>query len=66
MKVLLNNPKKELNLQGPFSVAHLMKTLDINRESFLVIRNGQLVPLDSILQDEDNVEIRSVISGGYL
>lgn len=66
MKILLNNPRKELNLQGPFSVAYLMKTLEINRESFLVIRNGQLIPQDGILQDEDNVEIRPVISGGYL
>lgn len=66
MKVLLNNPHKELNLKGPFSVAHLIKTLEINRESFLVIRNGQLVPQDGVLQDEDTVEIRPVISGGYL
>ncbi len=66
MKVLLNNPKKELDLKGPLSVASLMKTLEINRESFLVIRNGQLIPQDGILQDQDSIEVRPVISGGYL
>jgi sulfur carrier protein len=36
----------------------------MNRESYLVIRNGTLVPGDGRLDDADVIEIRPVISGG--
>lgn len=42
----------------------LLDQLDMNRESFLVIRNGTLVPGDGRLDHDDTVEIRPVISGG--
>ena len=64
MKVLLRNPRREIELLGPTSVAALMRRLDLNREAHLVIRNGTLVPGDTVLGDEDSVEVRPVISGG--
>jgi sulfur carrier protein len=51
-------------MRGPMSVVKLLQTLEIDRETVLLIRNGTLVPGDSRLEDEDEVEIRSVISGG--
>lgn len=51
-------------MPGPVGVAALLKRLDINSESVLVIRNGTLVTHDSRLEDADLVEIRPVISGG--
>jgi sulfur carrier protein len=65
VKVLLRNPRRELELDGPVSVASLLGRLDVNRESVLVISNGTLVPGDALLQDDDVVEIRPVISGGF-
>ena len=64
MKVLLRNPKRELEIAGPVSVGVLLRRLDINRESVLVIKGDTLVPGDALLDDADTVEIRPVISGG--
>jgi sulfur carrier protein len=64
VKVLLRNPRRELDVAGPTSVVALLQRLDINRESVLVIREGELVPGDAALADADVVEIRPVISGG--
>ena len=64
VKVLLRNPRRELDVDGPVSVVSLHGRLDVNRESVLVNSNGTLVPGDALLQDTDVVEIRPVISGG--
>lgn len=64
VKVLLRNPKRELEVKGPVSVIKLLNSLDLNRESVLVIRDATLVPGDAILDDDDSIEIRPVISGG--
>lgn len=64
MIVRLRQPKREIELSGPRTVNGLLDELDLNRESFLVIRNGTLVPGDGRLDERDVVEIRPVISGG--
>jgi sulfur carrier protein len=64
MKVLLRNPKRELELDGPRRVHALLDHLGLERESHLVIRNGTLVPSDELLDPSDVIEIRPVISGG--
>lgn len=64
MKVRLRNPVRELDLPGPMRVHALLDRLEINRESVLVIRGDTLVPGDVLLEDDDLVEIRPVISGG--
>ena len=64
MQVLLRNPKRTIEVEGPVRVSVLLTRLDINRESVLVIRNDTLVPGDEVLADSDAVEIRPVISGG--
>ena len=64
MRVLLRNPRRELDVDGPVSVTALLARLELNRESVLVVRGDTLVPGDAVLADEDVVEIRPVISGG--
>jgi sulfur carrier protein len=64
VKVLLRNPRRELQIGGPLSVIALLNRLEINRESVLVIRGDTLVPGDALLADTDTIEIRPVISGG--
>jgi sulfur carrier protein len=64
MKVLLRNPRREVEVAGPVRVHALLERLDLSREGHLVICNGTLVPADELLQDGDEVEVRPVISGG--
>jgi sulfur carrier protein len=64
MKVLLRNPRREIEIVGKRSVNALLAELQLSRESHLVIRNGTLVPGDGELGTDDVVEIRPVISGG--
>ena len=64
MKVLLRNPRRELEMAGPMRVQTLVARLELNRESVLVIRDGTLVPGDELLADTDTVEVRPVLSGG--
>ena len=64
MHVHLHNPKRDVEVPGPLRVNDLVKRLGLNRESVLVIRGDSLVTGDVRLEDEDDVEIRPVISGG--
>ena len=64
MKVVLRNPRREVEVAGPISVVKLLNRFELNRESVLVIRDKTLVPGDAVLDDADTVEIRPVISGG--
>lgn len=64
MKVLLRNPRREVEIDGSRSVNRLLDELGLNREAHLVIRNGTLVPGDAVLGTDDVVEVRPVISGG--
>ncbi len=64
MKVLLRNPRREIDVHGPLRVSALLERLDVNRESVLVIRGDTLVTGDALLEDSDSIEVRPVISGG--
>ena len=64
MKVLLRNPRREVEVAGPITVRALLASLELNPESVLVIVGDELVTNDARLTDDDAVEIRPVISGG--
>jgi len=64
MKVVLRNPKRELDVPAPPNVGQLLRDLDVVPESVLVIRNDTLATHDERLSDSDVVEIRPVVSGG--
>ena len=64
MKVVLRNPRRELEIEGANTVSALLKRLDVIAETVLVIRNDELVTHDARLQPTDVVELRPVVSGG--
>lgn len=64
MRVLLRNPKREIEFDSAIRVHALLARLDIHKDTVLVIRNRTIVPGDELLEVDDVVEIRPVISGG--
>jgi sulfur carrier protein len=64
VKVLLRNPKREIEMPGPTTVHALLARLELNPESVLVIQGDTLVTHDARLDDADTIEIRPVTSGG--
>ncbi len=64
MKVVLRNPRREMDIDAPPNVAALLVRLDVVPESVLVICNDTLVTRDARLCETDVVEIRPVVSGG--
>ncbi|MEX2654962.1 MAG: MoaD/ThiS family protein [Acidimicrobiia bacterium] len=64
MKVILRQPRRELEVEGVAKVSELLKRLDVVAESVLVIRGDELLTPDLPLSDDDVIELRPVISGG--
>jgi sulfur carrier protein len=64
VRVILRNPKRELEIEGAATVTALLRRLEVNPESVLVIAGDELVPKDARLDGIDVVEIRPVMSGG--
>ena len=64
MKVILRQPRRELDVEPAKTVAHLLRQLDMVPESVLVIRGDELLTTDIPLEPDDVVELRPVISGG--
>ncbi len=64
MIVRLRQPRREVEMPGGRAAHAVLRELGLSREGHLVICNGTLVPSDTMLADDDVVEIRPVISGG--
>jgi sulfur carrier protein len=64
MKVILRNPRRELDVTGKRRVKELLKELDILPSTVLVIRRDELLTGDTVLADDDVLEVRPVMSGG--
>ena len=64
VRVRLRNPDREVELAGPKTVRDVLAELGINPDTVLVIRDRDLVTRADRLADDDDVEIRPVISGG--
>ena len=62
MKLTYRNRSWEL--KGGIAARDAIKQAGLNPESVLVVRNGQLVTDDTILQEEDEVKLVAVVSGG--
>jgi sulfur carrier protein len=64
MKVLLRNPRREVDVPGNRRVKEVLRELEILPETVLVIRGDELVTADQVVSDGDTIELRPVMSGG--
>lgn len=63
MNVFIERSKETKDIYAK-SVADMLDQLDISAEEVLVSKNGELVTEDEPLDENDDIKIMSVISGG--
>lgn len=64
MRVILRNPRREVEVAGGRRVKDVLRELAIVPETVLVIRGDTLVTPDQLVSDDDVLELRPVMSGG--
>jgi sulfur carrier protein ThiS len=62
MKLIYRN--KEWELKGGMTARAAVEKVGLDPEAVLVVRDGQLITDDTVLEDEDEVRLLAVISGG--
>lgn len=65
MKVILRNPRREVDLAGPLLVERVLERLGVIPDTVLVVRAGDLLTRDVRVDDADTIELLPVISGGH-
>ncbi len=67
MKVVIRNPRRrEVELHGRKRVIDILRELDLNQETHIVIRGQELLTRDDWVAEDDSIEVVSAISGGVL
>lgn len=64
MRVRLHPQRRTVELQGRRTVGRLLRELAILPGTAMVIRGNVLLLDDELVEDDDELEIRAVISGG--
>ncbi|MGA1568645.1 MAG: MoaD/ThiS family protein [Ilumatobacteraceae bacterium] len=62
--VRLRQPRREVTVRGGRVAHRVLEDLGLAPAGHLIIRNGTLVPSDTMLDDDDVIEVRPVVSGG--
>jgi sulfur carrier protein len=64
VRVKLRNPDREVLIEGGRPVGSVLDEPGIAVDTVLVIRAGELITRETSVRDDDELEIRPVISGG--
>jgi len=64
MKVVLRNPRREVEVAGGRRVKDVLRDLDVIPETVIVIRGDTLITADQMVGETDTIELRPVMSGG--
>lgn len=64
MRITLLPQRREVELAGRLRVAEILRHLGLLPGTVMVIRGDELLPEHAVVEADDAIEIRSVISGG--
>lgn len=64
VRVRIRHQRREVELSGVRTVGEMLERLQLNPETVLVVRGAELLTQDARLSEDDEVEIRPVVSGG--
>jgi sulfur carrier protein ThiS len=64
MRITLLPQRREVELAGRHRVADVLRELDLLPGTVMVIRGDELLPDHAVIEADDAIEIRNVISGG--
>ena len=65
MRITIRNPiRKVVEMPGNRKVIEVLRELNLNPESHLVLRDDELLTSDELLLEDDTIEVLSAISGG--
>ena len=63
-KVVLRNPRREVEVASGRPVKDVLRELGIVPETVLVIRGDTLITADQVVREGETIELRPVMSGG--
>lgn len=61
---LISAPKNKMVIKGNKTVSEILRELNLNSETHIVLKNSVPVPEDDIISDTDTIQIIRVFSGG--
>jgi len=66
MEIFLEKENKTItkNLSSSIKIIELLDELQINKESIIIVKNNNIALEDETINNEDNIKILSVVSGG--
>ncbi|MFN3698996.1 MAG: MoaD/ThiS family protein [Dictyoglomus sp.] len=66
MKVILRREKEIKEIEGNYKVSEILKILNLNPETVIVVRGEEILTPDKIVRNEEEIEVIPVISGGKI
>ena len=63
-KMKIRYRDKEWELEGPLTVRQAIEELGLSSKTLLAVRDGKVVPEDAVLDQDDEIQLLAVISGG--
>ena len=63
VNVFIERENKNVNVKAK-TAKQIMKILNINPETVLIVKNNELILAEDLLKDDDELRLLSVISGG--
>ena len=64
VKVYLEREKETIEKEFSGKIKELLSELNINKETIVVVKNGEVVSEDERCEGDDELKLLSVVSGG--